>query len=168
MTDEELLTPHEPEQNNGLREALLGQTALRVRRAHLLRLAGRAALCVACFGAGLATTLMRPTPEPEIVYVVQREIPVTNAPGSAEPMVNLRSPAEMELEAEQIVVKPEAARRFREAGDRYFRDFADYRAALRCYRNFLDEADPAELQVTPDDTWLLTSLKRAREQEHSQ
>jgi hypothetical protein len=75
------------------------------------------------------------------------------------------SPAELELAAEQAPEKAEAARRFREAGDRYLREFADYRAALRCYRNFLDEADPADQAVSPADTWLLTSLKRAREQE---
>jgi hypothetical protein len=78
------------------------------------------------------------------------------------------SPAELELAAEQIDDKPTAARRFREAGDRYLKDLADYRAALRCYRNFLDEADLADRAVTPDDTWLLTSLKRAREQESTQ
>ena len=83
-------------------------------------------------------------------------------------MVKARSPAELELEAEQIDVKAESARRFREAGDRYLSEFADYRAALRCYRNFLDEADPADRAVTPKDTWLLTSLKHAREQETSQ
>ena len=79
-----------------------------------------------------------------------------------------QSPADLELLAEQTPEKAEAARRFRQAGDRYLREFADYRAALRCYRNFLDEADPADRAVAPDDTWLLTSLKRAREQESTQ
>jgi hypothetical protein len=78
------------------------------------------------------------------------------------------SPADLELAAEQMPEKAAAARRFREAGDRYLREFADYRAALRCYRNFLDEADPADRAVSADDTWLLTSLKRAREQESAQ
>ena len=30
------------------------------------------------------------------------------------------------------------------------------------------ESSPADRAVAPDDTWLLTSLKRAREQESSQ
>ncbi len=76
--------------------------------------------------------------------------------------------AELELDAEKTLAKAESARRFREAGDRYIVDYGDYSAALRCYRNFLDEADPADLAVSPNDTWLLTSLKRAREQENSQ
>ena len=65
------------------------------------------------------------------------------------------------------MVRADSARLFREAGDRYLREYADYRAALRCYRNSLD-ADPDALTISPDDTWLLTSLKRAREQESTQ
>jgi hypothetical protein len=78
------------------------------------------------------------------------------------------SPFELELEAEQTLARTESARRFREAGDLYLRDFADYRSALRCYRNFLDTAGAADLAVNSEDTWLLTSLKRAREQENTQ
>ena len=126
-----------------------------------------------CFGLGWATTYLRPTP---VVYV---EVPaevrtaVPDAPGSPvapkqEAPAESHSPAELELAAEQMDDKPAAARRFREAGDLYLREFADYRAALRCYRNFLDEAEPAERAVGPDDTWLLISLKRAREQESTQ
>jgi hypothetical protein len=70
--------------------------------------------------------------------------------------------------AEQMTEKAEAAKRVREAGDRYLRDAADYQSALRCYRHFLDGADAADLVVSPSDSWLLTSLKRAREQENVQ
>ena len=71
-------------------------------------------------------------------------------------------------EAEQSAGEGRGGPAVPQAGDRYLRDYADYRAALRCYRNFLDEADPADRAVSTDDTWLLTSLKRAREQESSQ
>ena len=119
------------------------------------------------------TAFLRPAPVPEVVYVEVQPPPVAHAPGSPvppkeEPLAPELSPAELELAAEQAPEKAEAARRFREAGDRYLREFADYRAALRCYRNFLDEAAPPDRSVAPDDTWLLTSLKRAREQESSQ
>ena len=128
-----------------------------------------AAACLVCFGLGWATTFLRGKPEPITNTVfVEVPAPVADTPGSPVPVVKARSPAELELEAEQIDVKAESARRFREAGDRYLSEFADYRAALRCYRNFLDEADPADRAVTPKDTWLLTSLKHAREQETSQ
>jgi hypothetical protein len=172
MTDDELLTPRPTAANEQLKADLLSRTTGRMRFGRRVRLAGRIGICAACFVAGLGFAFLRPAPEPVTVYVQIPIFPVADAPGSPakEPPapVHVRSPAELELEAEKTLVKAEAARRFREAGDVYLREYADYRAALRCYRNFLDEADPADLTVTPEDTWLLTSLKRAREQESAQ
>jgi hypothetical protein len=167
MTDDDLLSP-KPASNDRLKAELFDQTVRRVRFDRRMRGATRAAVCVACFAAGAGVALLRPAPEPRTVYVEVPRPPVAHEPGSPPVQVRVPSPAELELEAEKTLVKAEAARRFREAGDRYLRDYADYRAALRCYRNFLDEADPDQLQITPDDTWLLASLKRAREQESTQ
>jgi hypothetical protein len=169
MTDDELLTPRPAAGNDGLKAALLSRTAGRVRFDRRMRLVSRIGVCVACFAAGLGVALLRPGPEPVKEYIVVRDEapPVAKADPSPAPPRSL-SPAELELQAEKTLVKAESARRFREAGDLYLRDYADYRAALRCYRNFLDEADPADRRITPDDTWLLTSLKRAREQESAQ
>jgi hypothetical protein len=175
MTDDELLAPKPAITNQALKADVLARTVRRVRASAWRRRALRATACVACFGLGWAATYLRPTPTSETVYieVPVAQAPVADAPGSPEqpksgPPARQPSPAEIELAAEQIPHKAEAARRFREAGDRYLKDLADYRAALRCYRNFLDEADPADRAVSPDDTWLLTSLKRAREQESAQ
>jgi hypothetical protein len=171
MTDDELLTPMPGSPNERLRAELLGRTTRRVQFVRRARVAARVGVCLACFGAGAATTFLRPAPEPQTVYVEVSAAPVAGAAGSPPeppPVARARSPAELELQAEQAPGKAEAARLFREAGDRYLRDYADYRAALRCYRNFLDEADPDALSVSADDTWLLTSLKRARAQENTQ
>jgi len=175
MTDDELLTPKSPATNDELKAALLSRTSGRIRFDRRIRLGGRIGICVACFIAGLGVAFLRPSPEPRVVYVQMPTPPVADAPGSPKKdtgsppaVARVLSPAELELEAEKTLVKAEAARRFREAGDVYLRDYADYRAALRCYRNFLDEADPTDLIVVPEDTWLLTSLKRAREQESAQ
>jgi hypothetical protein len=174
MTDDELLTPKSVAANDLLMADLLARTVRRARFALWRRRALGVAACVACFGLGWATTFLRPTPAPEIVYVEVpvAQAPVADAPGSPPPTKPepppVLTPAQLELLAEQTTIKAESARRFREAGDRYLKELADYRAALRCYRNFLDEADPADRAVTPDDTWLLTSLKRAREQESTQ
>jgi hypothetical protein len=168
MTDDELLTPKPPRPHEGLRAELLGRTARRVRFVGRMRTATRVAVCLLCFAAGAATTFLRPAPEAQTVYVEVPAAPAADAPGSPPPVVRALSPAELELEAEKASAKAESARLFREAGDRYLRDYADYRAALRCYRNFLDEADADALTVSPDDTWLLTSLKRARAQESTQ
>src|SRR5262245_16621381 len=149
MTDDDLLTPKPTFPNSALQADLLARTARRVRWAAWQRRATWGAACLGCFGLGWATTYLRPIPEPVTVYV-ERPVapdlaPVADAPGSPgpAPQARARTPAEIELEAEQIAVKAEAARRFRDAGDRYLNDFADYGGALRCYRNFLDEADPA-------------------------
>jgi hypothetical protein len=174
MTDDELLTPKPVAANEALRADVLARTVRRVRLAVWRRRALGVAACVACFGLGWAMTFLQPAPAPEIVYVAVAVVPapVADAPGSQVPSKvappPVLTPAQLELVAEQTTVKAESARRFREAGDRYLKELADYRAALRCYRNFLDEADPVDRAVTPDDTWLLTSLKRAREQESTQ
>jgi hypothetical protein len=174
MTDDELLTPKPVAANEALTAGVLARTVRRVRLHRWRRRATGVAVCLACFGLGWATTYLRPTPVPEVVYVPSPVPPVAGVPDPPAPPKDDTpparpvSPADLELLAEQTAEKAEAARRFREAGDRYLREFADYRAALRCYRNFLDEADPADRAVAPDDTWLLTSLKRAREQESTQ
>jgi hypothetical protein len=182
MTDDELLSPRPVPPNDGIQAAILERTARRVRAVVWRRRAMLGAAGLACFGLGWATTYVRPAPAPQVVYVEVpvKETPVADAPGSPQQDSASRehqrpertsqspSPAEMELAAEQMDDKPAAARRFREAGDRYLRDYSDYRAALRCYRNFLDEADPADRAVGPGDTWLLISLKHAREQESVQ
>lgn len=167
MSDDELLAPRGAPANDRLRGELLDRTTGRLRLARRMRYAANGCVCVICFVAGVATTFLRPSRSPEVVHVqVREEVP---APKIDAPPAAPKSPpsaAELELEAEKTLVKAEAARRFREAGDRYLSDFADYQSALRCYRNFLDEADPADRVVTAEDTWLLTSLKRAREQEN--
>lgn len=166
MTDDELLSPRTGSTNEALRQTILLQSSRSIRWQHRQRQAARIGVCVVCFLAGAATVWLRPSPEPEMVTVFVREeaAPVAGAPGL--PAVAPRlSPGELELEAEKTLVKADSARLFREAGDRYVQERADYQSALRCYRNFLDEAGPEERNVTPEDTWLLTSLKRAREQE---
>ena len=165
MSDDDLLTPRPRPANDGLREDLGRRTARLVRIRARISFAGRALVPVACFLGGLAVAWLRPTPEPRVEYVtVEVEVP-TPAPVPPSPPP---SPADLELRAEQLTVKADAARLYREAGDRYLRDWADHRAALRCYRNFLDIAAADDLAAARDDTWLLTTLKHARESENTQ
>ena len=165
MTDDELLSAKPQAANDRLRTEVLARTMRCIRVARRVRMASRVGICVLCFAAGAIAMWVQSSPEPRTVYVeVAVEVPAKSeppAPAASAPV----SPVALELAAEQLVEKAEAARRFREAGDRYLRDAADYQSALRCYRYFLDGADPADLVVSPSDSWLLTSLKRAREQE---
>lgn len=167
MTDDELLTPQPAGPNDALKSELLARTSHRVRMTWRTRIATRVAAGLICFAAGVATTYLRP--EPQSVTTVA-SVRTTIAAADPAPPASARTlaPAELELEAEKATVKAESARLFREAGDRFLRDHADFLGALRCYRNFLNEADPADRAVSADDTWLLTSLKRAREQENAQ
>jgi hypothetical protein len=112
-------------------------------------------------------TLFQSQPQPRIIVVTNAAPTADPVPPAAPAAVPERSltPAQLEVEAERATVKAESARRFRDAGDRYLNDQDNYAAALRCYRNFLDEADLADLVSAPSDTWLLASLKNARSKE---
>jgi hypothetical protein len=72
------------------------------------------------------------------------------------------SPADLELQAEQLDDPAVAAELYRKAGDRYLQEQQKYDHALRCYRQYLDRAGSKALEVTESDNWLLTSLKNSR------
>ena len=161
---DELLAGRPGPANAGLKECLWRQTAAQLRRRRCWRLAARQGLLVACFLGGMGTmALVRSEPEPAKVVVVTVVEP---RPADPAPLPERRlTAAELELEAEKTLVKEESARRFREAGDRYLGEEQNIAAALRCYRNFLDEAGDTDLGDAQTDTWLLTSLKNARHKE---
>jgi hypothetical protein len=58
----------------------------------------------------------------------------------------------------------ERSRRYFQAGNRYLEMEADYASALRCYSQALADVSPRDLEFTPDDSWLLLTLKNARRQ----
>ncbi len=161
MTDDELLTPRPALPNEALRSDLQGRTSAILRRGFWFRRLGRVATFASCFVAGLTIAWAWPLPQSRIeVEFTRVEVPVPASVEASPPTP--MSPVELERSASEMVERAEAARRYREAGHRYFRDWADYSAALRCYRQFLDAADPADLAVASDDTTLLVSLKNAR------
>lgn len=161
-----------PATDNGeaaLRLTLLAQTSRQLRVRRRLRLAGRIGIVLVAFVAGMiATIAMRdPAPSERLIVTtvpvpVEVEKHVADVPG---PPARRLSPAEIELEAERSLAKDQSSRLFREAGDRFLQEEQDYQAALRCYRNFLDEAAEPELAAAESDTWLLASLKNARRKE---
>jgi hypothetical protein len=156
-----LLAPAAAAFPRGLREGLLERTLGQVRfRRRLRRITSLAALALA-FAAGLLVrTWTGSPPAPEVGVVPTRPEEPKSPP-------HRLSPAELERQAESIFVPAESARRFREAGDGYLAEFGDLRGALRCYRNFLDEADQADLAQSDSDTWLLASLKKERLKENN-
>lgn len=166
---ESALAPVEARQDAALRLTLLAQTSRQLRVRRRLRLAGRVGIVIVAFFGGMIATLAMREPRPlERVVVmtvpvpVEVKNPVVDVPA---PIARRLTPAEIEVEAERTLAKEESSRLFREAGDRFLQEEQDYQAALRCYRNFLDEAAEAELAAAESDTWLLASLKNARRKE---
>jgi hypothetical protein len=68
----------------------------------------------------------------------------------------------LEADADQSTARREAAKRYRAAGDRYAAT-NDFESALRCYRQALDAG--TDLTISPDDHWLLMTLKADRQKE---
>jgi hypothetical protein len=163
-----LLPPVSPSLNETLKDSVFQLTKSKLRRRQRWKVGARLGLLAACFlgGMGVMAVLQaRQTPETgPIVVFVPKESKPQEPQADPEPK-RVVTPSELELEAERSLVKAESARRFREAGDRYLREEANYQAALRCYRNYLDETDETDPAVSKSDTWLLASLVNARRKE---
>ena len=164
MTDDlDFLSVPPPAGDPALRDRLRGRTAGVVRRRTWLHRFGRASVVLVAFAGGVAVQRFAVGPEVRELVVTVEVPAAVEAPAPPPVAVPERTPGELELLAEQADDPAEAARLFRSAGDRYLKDRDDLRAALRCYRNFLDAAGDADLSASPADTWLLASLKRDRD-----
>ncbi len=140
------------------REATLRATVRALRRGRWLR-RGLVGVCaVTLFVAGgVAGWFSKPTRSP--IVVVSPE-PPTEHPEIAPPA----TPAEpltaerLELIAELADDPSEAARLYREAGDRFLTD-RDYENAARCYRRHLITVDADGRKLIASDSWMLQTMK---------
>ncbi len=154
---DDLLAPREVPADSRLRDRLREKTVRQLRpRWKLGAIAAVAALGV-FYATGAGTVwLLRPIPAPVIVEAPQPP------PPTAEPE---RSPQQLELAAEQID-GDESAKLYLAAARKFGRDFGDWDAALRCYRNALDAAPEIQATIDPEnDDWLMTALKLSRKEE---
>ena len=142
-----------------MRQRLRDQTVGRLRRSRLLRAGRLAAALALCYAAGAGTVwLVRPTAAVSSSEAVrpQPEPPVV-APE--------QSPQQLELAAEQVE-GADSAKLYLAAARKFARDFGDWNAALRCYRNALDAAPEIKATIDPQsDDWLMTTLKLSRREE---
>jgi hypothetical protein len=144
-----------------LRADLWRRLQRRLRRRRWWRQGALVAALAACYVAGFGTARLAPeaAPEPRPTAaggLKQLKIPLHSLPLPA-------SPLEREWQAlDSPEQRPEA---YREAGDRYVAEDADYQSAVRCYRQALDAGSDSDLAVAPDDNWLLMALKDARQKE---
>jgi hypothetical protein len=150
-------------------ESLDARTLPVVRRRRVVRRAGFVAALAACFAAGAFTMrLLTPTVEPEVQVVerfIEREAVPSPTPRS-DPAVLQQATSALVLEWQAVENPERRAELFRRAGDRYLNDENDMESAVRCYKKALNAATAEDLQINPQDTWLLISLKNARQEEH--
>jgi hypothetical protein len=158
-----------PDADPALHQDVLARTLSVVRRRRLVRRAGLVAGFAACFAAGALTMrLLTPTVEPE-VRIVERFIDREAVPAPTpqlDPSVIAQAKSALDIEWQAVENPERRAELFRRAGDRYLNDENDLESAVRCYKIALEGASVEELQVTPQDTWLLISLKNARQEEN--
>jgi hypothetical protein len=166
---DDLLTPivGVPE-NLSARNALRDQTAGVVRRRRWRKLARRTLALAACYVAGVGTYWLVqnsrppvPVPSPQSSLVEIR--PPTTTPKSGP--IRIEPPDRTEHWAAQATTGERRVELYRKAGDGYLVQ-GDEIKALRCYRKSLDYSRPDDLVIQPEhDTWLLMSLKIARQRE---
>jgi len=164
---DDLLTPmvSAPE-NFSARNALRDQTAGVVRRRRWRKLARRTLALAACYMAGVGTYWLlqnrQPPPAPQPIAVAEIRPPI-DLPKPAP--IRIEPPDRTERWATQATTGERRVELYRKAGDGYLTQ-GDEVKALRCYRKSLDNSRPEELVIQPEhDTWLLMSLKIARQKE---
>jgi len=146
--------------------ALLAVTAGVLRRRARLRRAARGVGVSLVFAlGGVAGWVLKPSPEPRVVTVVE-VAPAPVAQPVAAPADRPMSATELELLAEQADTPAEAANLYRAAGDRFLKDAGDYEQAVRCYRLYFRHAGAEARTVSADDSWLLMSLKTSYPKEN--
>ena len=154
-----------PGDSADLRQTLLRRTARVLRRRRLVRRVGLSAALAACYAAGVLTMyLARPSaavPDPMVVFESTPEREILPPPLEIRETV----PAPMVEDWAARAVAQDRSQLYRRAGDRYLQEENDPESALRCYKQALDAASPAETSISPDDNWLLMALKDAREKE---
>ena len=157
---DELLQPIRSRNPEDLRERLRDHTSRYVQRRLVMRrsvLAGVvAASLLAIAPVGF---LVWPRPQP-----VDPPVAITVAPEDAKAEV-AEAVTPVDLEWQAFDSKTNRAAVYFEAGHQYLATTQDFESALRCYRQALDVCTAEELEIAPNDNWLVVTLKNARRKE---
>jgi hypothetical protein len=141
-----------------------------MRRRRRWKRAAVAAALAASFAGGMATMWLTFRPQTVEVRVVERVIVPVPAPPtmakSSEPEPEPEAPATGRALEWQAAENPDRrAQLLHQAGDRYLKVESDIPSAMRCYQRSVAALSETELEVIPEDTWLLKSVKIARQEE---
>ncbi len=153
--------------SDALRERLLHQTVRVVRWRRRCRRAAYAVALAACYVAGILTMRLAKPSEatPPVPEIADRTPPPEQSPAPsppAPPRAAVAAVTARDLEWQAVEATERRAELFRLAGDRYLSEENDLASAVRCYKHALDYASPEDRKVSPNDNWLLMSLKNAR------
>lgn len=151
-----------PPEGAALRDDLREQTTRLLRQRRRLRRLARLAALAACYLVGLLTMhWVRPPAVPPR--------PLIQGPDVSRPAKKPAPPAEPEsaLAVEWKALDADGPGRelYQQAGDLYLREDNDIGSALRCYGNALDAGTDADRAVAAEDSWLLMTIKDARQKE---
>jgi hypothetical protein len=149
------------------KQSLLVQTTRTLRRRHHWKRVGFVTVLAACYAAGALTMrLAAPVSTPqEVANNAPQPAPErTPTPVPVPPAPEVATSAR-DLEWQAVENPDRRAELFRRAGDRYLNDENDLESAVRCYKHALDAGSDTDLKIAPQDTWLLVSLKNARQEE---
>jgi hypothetical protein len=165
--DELLLPKPPPAEPSAVHDAVMADARRVQRRRCWLVRARRVVIAAVCYVGGLATVWSwsgrHESPPPAVVERDTTPDPPAAPTPAVDPYRN--DPPERIERWAFIQSGPKRAGLYRRAGDEYLRR-DDVDSALRCYRTALDGGSPADLAVRADeDTWLLMSLKVARQKE---
>lgn len=166
---DELLRSHFPASPPIWKKTLLARTTRTLRWRRRGRRFGMLAALAACYAAGLLSVrLLQAEPSVEvrweIVYLPRETKPETRPQREAPPMLEKPVTA-LALEWQAAESPDRSAELNRQAGDRYFTDENDWESAVRCYKRFLSACSDTQLEIAPQDNWLLVTLKNARLEE---
>jgi hypothetical protein len=163
--DELLLPTDLPHDRPELQAQLRDATGRLVRRRRWRKPIRNVLALAACYAAGVGTYwLIRDrTPEqPTLPPIAQVQ---SSQPSPKPAPIRLEAPNITERWASLATDIDRKVELFRKAGDGYL-SRGDELAALRCYRRSLDAGRADDLVIRPeDDSWLLMSLKLARQKE---
>ncbi len=146
------------------RPEVFDRTVQVLRRQRRVRQLSGIGVLTAAYAAGLLTILAcQPPLEPGA------DIPgsANSEARSAAPSLPRTVPSASDLEWQALEAPESATALYRQAGDRYLAD-ADPAEAVRCYGNALADGKPQDLEVAPEDSWLLMVIKQARKKERNE
>jgi hypothetical protein len=138
------------------------RTVQALRWQRRVRQLGGVGVLTAVYVAGLLTVLAWQPPEPSGSQRAPTGEARSTAPRSPQP-----APSATELELRALEAPEAATVLYRQAGDLHLAD-ADPAEAVRCYGNALAAGKPEDLEVAPDDSWLLMVIKQARKKERNE